>query len=178
MAQVLINRAPLLTLWASVVARRLGYAEEEALTLGRAISALTAQSKGRRLGMYKPGPADKRAEPARRRESRAVSWTEFMGRRVPTLHTEDGLRALSDDVPIDPDSVRLYLEAKFAGSLADVYTKLTELAAAYPPEELAFAAMSVYMGLRPRVPSGTAGWGRQGVLDLDAIDQLIEQRRH
>ena len=35
-----INRAPVLTLWATVVAERLGFNHEEALTLGKAVSPL------------------------------------------------------------------------------------------------------------------------------------------
>jgi hypothetical protein len=49
-----INRAPVLTLWAAVVAQRLGFAENEALTLGKALAGLNAQTKGRRLGLFKP----------------------------------------------------------------------------------------------------------------------------
>lgn len=49
-----INRAPVLTLWAAIVAERLGYRHDEALTLGKAVAGLNAQSKGRRLGIYKP----------------------------------------------------------------------------------------------------------------------------
>ena len=39
---VYINRAPLLTLWAAVVAERLGFRRDEALTLGRAVAGLNA----------------------------------------------------------------------------------------------------------------------------------------
>ena len=35
-----INRAPVLTLWAAVVAQRLGFDEDEALSLGKAVAAL------------------------------------------------------------------------------------------------------------------------------------------
>lgn len=44
-ARIRINRAPVLTLWAAVVAERLGYEEETALTLGKAVAVLNAQSK-------------------------------------------------------------------------------------------------------------------------------------
>src|SRR5574339_45239 len=50
--KIKINRAPVLTLWATVVAERLGYDEETALTLGKAVAGLNAQSKGRKLGIY------------------------------------------------------------------------------------------------------------------------------
>lgn len=41
-----INRAPVLTQWATVVAERLGFNHEEALALGKAVAGLNAQSKG------------------------------------------------------------------------------------------------------------------------------------
>src|SRR5262249_23757788 len=40
---VSINRAPVLTLWAAVVAERLGFDEDEALTLGKVVAGLNAQ---------------------------------------------------------------------------------------------------------------------------------------
>ena len=49
---VKINRAPVLTLWAAIVAERLGQPPETALTLGRAVAGLNAQSKARRLGLH------------------------------------------------------------------------------------------------------------------------------
>ena len=88
MAEIRINRAAFLALWAKVVAQRLGFSEPEALTLGKAITGLTAQAKGRRLGIYEPRPAVQRAKVAARREERGVEWLEFMGRMVPVLRTE------------------------------------------------------------------------------------------
>ncbi len=49
---VLINRAPVLTLWAAVVAERLGFSPDEALSLGKAVAGLNAQAKGRALGIF------------------------------------------------------------------------------------------------------------------------------
>jgi len=43
---ILIKRAPVLTLWATTVAERLGFDHDEALSLGKAVAGLTAQSKG------------------------------------------------------------------------------------------------------------------------------------
>ena len=42
---VMVNRAPVLTLWAAVVAEVLGFEHDEVLTLGRAMSGLNAYSK-------------------------------------------------------------------------------------------------------------------------------------
>ena len=39
-----------------VVAERLGFKHDEALSLGRALAGLNAQSKGQRLGIFKPTP--------------------------------------------------------------------------------------------------------------------------
>ena len=67
MADVIkINRAPVLTLWAAVVAERLGVDWEEALTLGRAVAGLNAYSKGASLGLYQPTP-DAQSERRRKR---------------------------------------------------------------------------------------------------------------
>ncbi len=41
---VMINRAPVFTLWAAIVAERLGFDKNEALTLGRAVAGLNAYS--------------------------------------------------------------------------------------------------------------------------------------
>ena len=54
---VQINRAPVLTLWGAVVAERLGYDTPSALSLGKALSGLNAQAKGRRLGIFQPKKA-------------------------------------------------------------------------------------------------------------------------
>ena len=50
--KIKINRAPVLTLWATIVAERMGYKNDEALTFGKAVAGLNAQSKGKRLGIY------------------------------------------------------------------------------------------------------------------------------
>jgi hypothetical protein len=49
---VVVNRAPVMTLWAAVVAEVLGFAHDEALTLGRAVAGLNSYSKGVSLGRF------------------------------------------------------------------------------------------------------------------------------
>jgi hypothetical protein len=51
-----INRAPVLTLWATVVAERLGFDQDTALTLGQAVAGLSAYAKGVSLGIIEPFP--------------------------------------------------------------------------------------------------------------------------
>jgi hypothetical protein len=52
----MVNRAPVLTLWAAAVAEVLGFKHDEALTLGRAVAGLNAYSKGFSLGLFQPTP--------------------------------------------------------------------------------------------------------------------------
>ncbi len=60
-----INRAPVLTLWAAVVAQRLGFETDTALTLGKAVAGLNARSKGQSLGIFMP-PKLESGKPAKK----------------------------------------------------------------------------------------------------------------
>src|SRR5579859_1844794 len=92
-----INRAPVLTLWAAVVAQRLGFDEDEALTLGKAVAGLNAQAKGRRLGIFKPH--EEKPKEAREKKKRGEEfWMEVCGRPVPAKNTKDGIRAVKGSV--------------------------------------------------------------------------------
>src|SRR6185503_14543991 len=140
--KVKINRAPVLTLWAAVVAERLGFDNEEALTLGRAVAGLNAQSKGRRLGIFKPG--QEKGEKAREREQGQQFFVEIVGRPVPAVNTDKGVRATIKGKPIEPESVQRYLEGKFGDELTEVRKAMTKLAEALDPEELADEAYPLY----------------------------------
>src|SRR5947199_7544491 len=159
-----INRAPVLTLWPAVVAQRLGFDEDEALTLGKAVAGLNAQAKGRRLGIFKPH--EDKAKKAREKERGEWFWIEVLGRPVPAIVTEEGIRAVRGNKPIDPDSVRRYLEDKFGDDLKTVRRAMTKLARAYPSRELAEQAYRLYERFRPSVPEGVKVWGGRGALDL------------
>lgn len=167
--KVKINRAPVLTLWASVVAERLGFEAGAALTLGRAVAGLTAQSKGRWLGIYEEKEKDssKAAEP----ESDLV-FVNLMDRAIPALRTSEGLRAADKGKAADPESVRRYLQSKFGQALPEVERAMRALAASYPADRLAEEAYALYERFRPKVERGKLGWGAEGVLDLDRIRAL------
>jgi len=51
---IIINRAPVLTLWAAVVAEHVGFDKSEALSLAKAVAGQQAQAKGQTLGIYHP----------------------------------------------------------------------------------------------------------------------------
>lgn len=169
---VTINRAPVLTLWAAVVAERLGYDRDEAVTLGRAVAGLNAAAKARSLGIAKP-----REKPSVEKKAGAAKPGErievpLCNRIVPAVHTPDGLRATSDGKPTAPESVHRYLESKFGEALADVRAAMVALAKSCSREELAASAFSLYEGFRPGIPAGVRGWGAKGVLDLAKIRTL------
>jgi hypothetical protein len=168
-ATVSVNRAPVLALWASVVAERLGYSRAEALSLGKALTGLTAQSKGRHLGIY-----HRRETPgAGRTPKRTV---ELMGRELPVTETPEGLRAVAKDALVSSESAERYLEARFGPELARVREAMSRLAGAFEPDELAGRAFALYEEFRPNVPPGVKGWGAKGVLDIGLIAGLAARR--
>ena len=169
-----INRAPVLTLWAAVVAERLGFDEDEALTLGKAVAGLNAQAKGRRLGIFKPH--EEKPKKAREKERGEEFWIELCGRPVPAKNTEDGIRAVKGTQVIEPDGVRRYLEGKFGEDLDAVRSAMQRLAKSFQPKELADRAFGLYERFRPSIPEGVKGWGAKGDLDLGVIDGLGQEK--
>lgn len=171
---ITINRAPVLTLWASVVAERLGFDEDEALTLGKAVAGLNAQAKGRRLGIFKPH--EEKPKEAREKKKRGEEfWIEVCGRPVPAKNTKEGIRAVKGAEPIDPDGVRSYLQSKFGDDLDRVRKAMVTLAKAFKPKELAEVAFHLYERFRPAIPEGVSGWGAKGNLDLRLIEKLAKR---
>ncbi|MHC4982398.1 MAG: hypothetical protein ACYTF6_04420 [Planctomycetota bacterium] len=171
-----INRAPVLTLWAAVVAERLGYDREAALTLGKAVAGLNAQSKGRMLGIYGPPKVAEGGAPPKRVGLGEDFWIDLCGRGVPAKNTDDGIRAVVKDKPISPPQVQRYLESKFGERLNAVREAMAELAKAFEPGELTGLAYSLYEKFRPAIPPGRRGWGAKGTLDLALVRSLVRGR--
>jgi len=166
-----INRAPVLTLWAAVVAERLGFDRDEALTLGRAVAGLNAYSKGVRLGIFEPTPGTVKEQ--RKKAKKADEFQiALLGRSVPAVHTPAGIRALDKDKPASPESVQRYLTKAFGDALDDTRKAMEALAHSLPPAELARSSFRLYEQFRPIIPAGTAGWGAKGTLSLKKIAEL------
>ena len=105
----MVNRAP-------VVAEVLGFEHDEALTLGRAVAGLNAYSKGVSLGLFQPTP--KEIQEQRRKMGKEEKVTvDLLHRAVPAKHTNEGLRALSGESRIRPESVPKYQEDKLGDAL-------------------------------------------------------------
>jgi hypothetical protein len=171
-----INRAPVLTLWAAVVAEALGYARDEALTLGKAVAGLNAQSKGRMLGIFGPPKSAENGKPPKKVGLGEDFWVEVCGRGVPVKNTDDGVRAVVKDKPIDPASVDKYLKGRFGDDLPAVRKAMEALAGSFESEELARRAYTLYEKFRPEIPGGRRGWGAKGELDLGLIRSLGGRR--
>ena len=176
MDTVTVNRAPVLTLWAAVVAERLGFDHDEALTLGKAVAGLTAQSKGQRLGIFTPSPEAVRRQRAERARAAGVFHVALLGRAVPVVHTDDGLRAAGkDQKPVAPARVENYLESKFGEALPAVRRAMETLAESRSTQVLAEEGFRLYEAFRPGVPPGESGWGAKGTLRLSRILQLARE---
>ena len=173
--KVTINRAPVLTLWAAVVAEGLGFDHAEALTLGKAVAGLNAYAKGVKLGIYEPPPASVKKQ-RKELEHGGRMTVSLLHRAVPVAQTPNGLRALAKEKPIDPASVERHLARKFGLSLAAVRRAMADLAGALLSRDLAARAYGLYEEFRPEIPPGIGGWGAAGVLDLDAIERMARKR--
>ena len=173
--KVIVNRAPVLTLWAAVVAERLGHDRETSLTLGKALAGLNAQAKGRRLGIFQPAPHPPGKPPPKAGLGEEL-WIELCGRAIPAKQTENGVRAVVLDKPIDPAKVSDYLKRAFGDDLPAVKDSMEQLARAFRPEQLAASAFALYERFRPVVATGTRGWGQKGELDLARIRSLAPKK--
>ena len=172
-----INRAPVLMLWAAIVAERLGHDRPCALTLGKAVAGLNAQSKGQRLGIFRAGENPVAPAAGRVAKEVEVDIIELCGRHVTIVRTKDGVRASAKGKALDPAAVEKALALKFGDSLAEVTAVLYDLARAYPPRDLSVRAFAIYEQFRPEIPAGTRGWGAKGTLDLRRIRALATRAR-
>ena len=180
--KIRVNRAPVLALWGAVVAERAGYRRDEALTLGQALAGLNARSKGKRLGIYEDaGKPEKRlpvhegsAASARAKKVGAKFAVPMVGREVPAIRTEDGVRATVSGKPTNPETVEHYLSGKLGDDLARIRKAMEKLADAHWPDAKGAHGFALYESFRPNVPAGTKGWGAKGVLDLTKLKELAK----
>ncbi len=172
--EIRVNRAPVLTLWAAVVAERLGHAWPDALTLGKALAGLNAQSKGRSLGIFKAAPG-KPGEKPRPSEAEA-ELVPLLHRHIAVRRGRGGVRALERGETIEPEAVERYLHAKFRDALDPALHAMRALARSRAPRQLAEEGYALYESFRPAIPAGRRGWGAAGVLDLDRVREMARKR--
>jgi hypothetical protein len=161
-----------LTLWAAVVAERLGFDRATALTLGQAVAGLSAYAKGVSLGIVEPRPELVREQSDRLAEGEQVR-VDLLGRAVPAVRTPEGLRAVNKGKPGNPAQIAKYLAGNFGDRLNDATQAMAELAAAYEPADLYRRGFRLYEQFRPGVPAGESGWGAVGDLDVAKVRALL-----
>jgi len=166
---VVINRAPVLTLWAAVVAERLGHPAETALTLGRAVAGFAARVKARNIGREER-KADRDADTPRLAVQHIPAPVFLLGKPIRLLANADGeLRAADGDQPADPARVLRYLTNAFGDHLAEIRAAMDVLAARYDPVELNRIGFRLYEKFRPEIPPGNTGWGAKAELQVTKI---------
>ena len=165
-----VNRAPVLTLWATVVAERLGYPPETALTLGRFVAGSSARAKARWLGISdeKQDAEERHARTAELKPR--LQTVRLLGRDIPVLAADNGtLRAEDDGKPASAKSVQSYVARAFGDRLDEVRASMNALAASLPPEELNGVGIRLCERFRPDVPEGAQGWGAKADLRVERI---------
>lgn len=180
---IVINRAPVLQLWAASVAQFLHDDDDiswtTSLSVGSAIATLCAISKGRSIGKMEPADPDKQVGDKNHRgkrqktESAADQELKVMGfpmhvkngqvtvQGKPKTANEDALKAKFGDQAyhLVKDAMHDALEA-WKGREAD----------------LDKSAFGMYEHFRPSVQSGQRGWGRKGELTVESIKDAVRTK--
>jgi len=161
-----INRAPILTLWATIVSERQGYTHEEAVTHGKWISFIMARSKGKSLGKW-----DESRESSSKKDDRKEDTPKehvFGHIKVPVKSTEKGQRMALMGEAIVPEKVDQYLHNALGGDFERTRSALQGLADSMDPEALRDKAYDLYEQLRPE----WQGWAKPGKFDLNKVKEL------
>lgn len=175
---IIINRSPVLQLWAATVANFLHPDESwnTCLSIGGSIATLCAISKGRAIG--KVEPKDDSAEAHDKRKQRKQKDENFREIEVMgfTMQVMDDVVIVGGKPkPLNEDSLR----AKFGGETNYDKTKnaMEEALQKWSDEkdELNKKAFHMYETFRPDIRSGASGWGRKGELNLQEVKSAAEK---
>jgi len=158
---VLVNRAPVMTAWATVVAERLDFKREEALSIASVYTEMNATSKGISLGVFDRG------KNADYEVGSAQPFVDLIGRRIPVLKTEGGeWRGVAKGGAVDPGIAFGYMQRSFRQTIGSVLGAMRLLAETFSPEELNKEGFELYTEFRPN--SG-GEWGQRGEMRMSSI---------
>jgi hypothetical protein len=173
---ILVNRSPVLTLWATIVARNL-YTKldlPEALSLGNAVAAKMAKAKGTDLGIFSDGATEDGQEQSK---DNCEEFFDLLGVTVFAAKTDVGIRAKVNGQIHDPNKTWALLKRRFQESLGFVMAKMDEAAkSAGSPEELQASAYRFYMHIRPHIAEGTKGWGACGHFETARLSNFFDSK--
>ncbi|KAH9951615.1 hypothetical protein B0H21DRAFT_716738 [Amylocystis lapponica] len=165
-----VNRAPVMMAWAFIVAERLGFQREEALSIASVYTEMNAITKGVSLGIFDSGTQKGREAS----QHGSQPYVDLMGRRsVPLYQTADARwRALSTGAPVAPSAAFSYISRALRQTTPHVLGALRLLAASYAPAQLNAKGFALYADFRPSVD----GWGKKAELRCNAILALRKAR--
>ncbi|KAJ7754232.1 hypothetical protein DFH07DRAFT_868610 [Mycena maculata] len=156
-----VNRAPLMTAWSTLVAERLGFQREEALSIASVFTELNAVSKGVSMGIYKQGT--ERGMEASKAGSQP--FVDLMG-RSPLFQTQNSQwRALSNGTAIQPSTAFSYISRALRQTTPHIIGALRLLVESFTPEEINAKAWGLYAEFRPEVN----GWGERAEVKCEKI---------
>ena len=196
-----VNRAPVMMAWACVVAERLGFSREEALSIGIYLTSpspspsscsfhlprkytasvyteMNAISKGVSLGLYdKKRETDLKAAHA----NGSQPYVDLLGRRVPLYRSASGAwRAFTADVDNSgggggtPGAAYGYITRALRQTAPAVLGAMRLLAESYSdPMELNRVGFALYADFRPEV----TGWGKRGELKCEVLLALRKKQK-
>ncbi|THV08473.1 hypothetical protein K435DRAFT_771969 [Dendrothele bispora CBS 962.96] len=159
-----INRAPVMTAWATIVAERMGFNREEALSIATVYTEMNAMSKGVSLGIYKTTDQRKHLDAVKGGNQ---PYTDLMGRRIPLLYMSETSqwRALTDSSPTKPSVAFSYISRSFRQTTPHIIGALRLLAESFSPQEINDKAWALYCDFRP----SREGWGERSEVRCDTI---------
>jgi len=159
-----------MTAWATIVAERLGFEREEALSIASVYTDMNAISKGVSLGLFDES-RKKKIEPIK---DGTQPYVDLLGRRIPLYQTRtETWRALTNASPALPSTAYSYISRAFRQTTPYVIGALRLLAESFPPPELNEKGFALYAEFRPDVD----GWGKRGEVRCEQILSLRKMDR-
>ncbi|KAJ3901220.1 hypothetical protein F5879DRAFT_348171 [Lentinula edodes] len=156
-----VNRAPLMTAWATVVAERMGFQREEALSIASSYTEMNALSKGVSLGIYREG----KQKGLEATKGGTQPYVDLMGRRPLYQIQNNCWRALHNGTPAQPSTAYAYLSRSLRQTMPFIMGALRLLVNSFAPHEINAKAWGLYTQFRP----AGEGWGERSEVRCTTI---------
>jgi len=171
---IIINRAPVLHLWAASVTH-LVHPEldwESSLSAGAAVSAICAVAKGRSIGTVPEKDSEDKSRRKKEQDGEEIEVMHFRLRlkgRLCVVGSEEKGKLGGEDA----------LRKKFGEAEYEKVRGVFEEALESwkgEEEELNKRAFGMYEDFRPNVSKGQKGWGRKGELKIEKVRTVVKNQ--
>jgi hypothetical protein len=167
---IIINRAPVLHLWAASVAHATNpsLSWSTCLSAGNAVSAICAVSKGRSIGVMEP---KEEGEKKKTKKDLSDGFEEIDVMKFHLRVKDEKAYMGSKAEPPGEEN----LKKKFGEQYDDAKKAFEDALKGWKGKEdqLQQKGFQMYEDFRPNVKPGTSGWGRKGELNLEHVQQVI-----